>query len=148
MLIDKNLTWKYHIDYNASKINRVVVCYCTIKVLRPFKYFNPNLPFSDFCIYLIWNCCRGSSCKGSLSYIYKNELFGQCSVLVVYLTLFSCLSPLMFCPSICSAYYPQYARHIYLCLRISVIFSPVHPTFIHITLGFLMMVTYMLINHD
>ena len=33
-------------------------------------------------------------------------------------------------------------------LRISVIFSPVHPTFIHITLDFLMLVTYMLINQD
>ena len=50
VLIDKNMTWKYHIDYIASKISRVIV----IIRLRPIKYFNPNLPFSDFCIHLLY----------------------------------------------------------------------------------------------
>ena len=40
-----------------------------------------------------------------------------------------------------------FARHI-LRLRISAIFLPVHLTFIHITLNFLMLVTYMLIDQD
>ena len=33
-------------------------------------------------------------------------------------------------------------------LRISVMFLPAHPTFIHITLDFLMLLIYMLINQD
>ena len=83
---------------------------------------------------------------------YNNELFGWCSLLVTDLMLFLCLSLLMSYPLICfilkqyvllcTTYLPI------LCLRISVIFLFIHLTSIHITLDFLMLVIYMLINQD
>ena len=63
VLIDKNLTWKYHIDYIASKISRVVGIISRLRPC-PSKYFNPNLPFSHFPIYILRNCCLGPSCTG------------------------------------------------------------------------------------
>ena len=35
-----------------------------IKALCPSEYFNPNLPFSDFPIYILRYCCLGPSCTG------------------------------------------------------------------------------------
>ena len=39
-----------------------------MQALRPF---NQNLPFSDFPIYLLWNCCLGPSCTG----LFEEDLY-------------------------------------------------------------------------
>ena len=55
VLIDKNLTWKYHIDYIASKISRVVGIMSRLRHSVPLNPLTPNLPFSDFPIYILRN---------------------------------------------------------------------------------------------
>ena len=60
VLIDKSLTWKYHIDYIASKISRVVGIISRLRHSVPLN----TLLFSDFPIYTLRNCCLGPSCTG------------------------------------------------------------------------------------
>ena len=84
--------------------------------------------------------------------LQKRALRLMFQLLVTDLMLFLCLSLLMSYPSICfilKQYVPLCTTYLpILRLRISVIFLLVHLTFTHVTLDFLMLVIFMLINQD
>ena len=148
MLIDKILTWKYHIDYIASKISRVVGI---IERLRHSISLNTLIEIDRSLIFPYTYCGITAWGRGAEVCLRKVFILQERALRLMFFAgnrsymLFLCLSPLMFYPSICFIL----KQYVLLCttylpilrLRISVIFSPVHPMFIHIILDFLMLVT-------
>ena len=68
MLIDKNLTWKYHTDYYiASKISRVIRIIAQFSSVPLIKIYRSLI----FPIHLLWNCCLGPSCTG----LFEEDLY-------------------------------------------------------------------------
>lgn len=154
MLIDKNFTWKYHIDYIASKISRVVGIISRLRHSVPLNtliqiYRSLIFPYTYYGI-AVWGQAAqvylkkvfilqkralrlmffaGNRSHAIPLFVSANALPSICFILKQYVLL-------------CTTYLPI------LRLRISVMFLPAHLTFIHITLDFLMLVIYMLINQD
>ena len=63
ILQDSNLSWKFHIEYVALKISRI------IGVIARLRHFVPlctllikHLLFSDISLHVLWFSCLGSSC--------------------------------------------------------------------------------------
>ena len=148
MLINKNLTWQYHIDYIASKISGVVGIISRLRHSVPLNtliqdYHSLIFPYTPY----------GIAAWGQAAQVYLRKVFilqKRALRLMFFagtdLMLFLYLSLLMSYPSICFIL----KQHAPLCttylpilhLRVSVIFLLVHLTFIHITLDFLMLVIY------
>ena len=64
VLIDKNFNWKYHIDYIASKISRVVGIIARLRHSVPSSALIQIYRSMIFPLYILWNCCLGPSCIG------------------------------------------------------------------------------------
>ena len=144
----KNLTWKYHIDYIASKISRAVGIISQLRHSAPLNsliqvYRSLIFPYTHYGIvawgqaaqvclrkvFILQNrALRLMFFAGNISHAIP--LFVSANVLLPQYALF------------CTTYLPI------LRLRISVIFLLVQLTFIHITLDFLMLVIYILMNQD
>ena len=149
VLTDKNLTWKYHIDYISSKISRVV---------RIISRLRHSVPLNTL-IQVYRSLIFPIAAWGQAAQVYLKKVFilqKRALRLMFFADNRSHAIPLFVSanvlPSICFIL-KQYAL---LCatylpilhLRISVIFLLVHLTFVHITLDFLMLVIYILINQD
>ena len=151
VLNDKNLTWKYHIDYIASKISRVVGIISRLRHSVPLNTLIQvyRSPYTHY----------GIAAWGQAAQVYLRKVFilqKRALRLMFSAGNRSHATPLFVSanvlPSICFIL-KQYAL---LCttylpilhLRISVIFLLVHLTFIHITLDFLVLVIYILLNQD
>ena len=65
-IIDKNLTWKYHIDCIAAKISRVDGIITLLRHIVPLNILTKNLSFFDIPSNIPWNinCRLGPSCTG------------------------------------------------------------------------------------
>ena len=153
VLIDKNLSWKYHIDYIASKISRVVGIISRLRHSVPLNtliqiYRSLIFPYTYYGI-AAWGQAAQAHLRKvfilqkralRLMFFPGNRSRGLClSLLLSYHS--TCFILKQYVP-LCTTYLPI------LRLRISVIFLLVHLTFIHITLDFLMLVIYMLTNQD
>ena len=70
MLIDKNLTWKYHIDYIASKISRVV------RIVSRLRHSVPLNTFIQIYRSLIFPyTCYGIATWGQAAQVYLRKVF-------------------------------------------------------------------------
>ena len=102
-----------------------------IKALRPFKHFHPNLP--DLCIYLLKNCCLGPSCTGVFKeypYLTKTFFVGSRSH-AIPLFISDNVLPLNIMIFYFETVFLLWTTYLpILRLRISVISSLFHPTFV------------------
>lgn len=68
ILIDKNLSWKYHIDYVASKISRTIgINYCEIDTLHPTEYFTNYVSIPGCPVLDIRHNHLGTGCEAKLA---------------------------------------------------------------------------------
>ena len=117
VLIDNNLTGKYHIDYIASKIFRVVEIMSRLRHSVPLNTLI-QVYRSDVPIYTLRNCCLEPTCTGlSKKGLYLTKTSSSANVLCwqqiscyPFVCLYLCRSPqyALFCNCMFS-----YARRIY-----------------------------------
>ena len=154
VLIDKNFTWKYHIDYIASKISRVVGIISRLRHSVPLdtliQIYRPLIfPYTYY----------GIAAWGHAAQVYLRKVFilqkralrlmffagNRSHAIPLFVSANVLPLNMLYFETVCSLLHDISTI---LPNRISVIFLLVHLTFILITLDFLMSVIYMLINQD
>ena len=77
ILIDKNLTWRHHIDTVSLKINKNGWLTCEIASFCTPANSSKNLSITYLSVYYIWTCCLGPNSRhiSIKFYCYKKELF-------------------------------------------------------------------------
>ena len=64
VIVDGNLTWKYHIDNIASKISKTIGIITRLRYFVPLHvYLTKHLSMFNLTLHNIWYSCLGSSGK-------------------------------------------------------------------------------------
>ena len=101
MLIDKNLSWKHHISYIASKISMLIGIIDRLRHFIPLHTLHHIYKITYPTLFIVWNCsmgCAGKIYRTKILHLHKQALrlmfFGDYKSHTVPFFIFSNLLPL------------------------------------------------------